>query len=142
VGKLGIVVTVLMLILTILAVLPMLGSGQTVSYGFGGTTFFETSPAIVLISLSILYLLIILMIAMLSDVISEKLTKTIDRMTTELATCRQELAKVKEENEKLAAEKNALEEKVKLLMDQIETLKMAVKPKEEGKQEDGESDGN
>ncbi len=141
-GRLGIVITVLMLILTILAVLPMLGSGQTVSYGFGGNTLFETSPAIVLISLSIIYLLIILMIAMLSDVVSEKLTKTIDKMTTELATCRQELAKAREENEKLMAEKNALEEKVNLLMDQLETLKMAVKQKEEEKKENGESDGN
>ena len=98
-SKLNIFFIILMLILTTVATVPMIGL-PAVTYGVGNYTI-QLTPAIVLISMSTIYLIITIIATMIAYSISSHMERAVSKLAEKLANCQYEKSKLTDKNSDL-----------------------------------------
>lgn len=97
-----------MLILTTIATVPMIGL-PAITYGFGNYTV-QLTPAIVLISISTIYLIITIIATMIAYSISSHMERAVSKLAEKLSNCQYEKSKLVDENSDLKKQIENLKE--------------------------------
>ena len=137
-SKLNIFFIIFMLILTTIATIPMLGL-PAVTYGFGNYTI-QLTPAIVLISISTIYLIITIIATMIAHSISSHMEKAVSKLAEKLADCQYEKSKLIDENNELKKQIENLKELYEKQLKIIE--KVTMKDEKEEKTDKEEETGS
>ena len=118
-----------MLILTAIAAVPMIGL-PAITYGIGNYTI-QLTPAIVLISISTIYLIITIIATMIAYSISSHMERAVSKLAEKLANCQYEKNKLADENSDLRKQIENLKELYEKQLKVIE--KVAKKDEKEEK---------